>query len=105
MNDLNITLDMTYVRFVELFEPQKDNEGLFDSGVWICINNNEVRMRLAHYIEDFGYTGCSNPPRVQVILEPWIKSEITAAELAVDKAKEALHAARLALKTVKGTMF
>ena len=98
MNNLNITLDMTRERFVELFGPQKVDAKLFDTVIWVKINGNEVRMTPEHYFED-----CQNPyyPKVQVILVPYIDKEVKAAEESVAKAKEALKAAENALKVVK----
>lgn len=98
MNNLNITLDMTRERFVELFGPQKVDAKLFDTVIWVKINGNEVRMTPVHYFED-----CQNPyyPKVQVILVPWIDKEIKAAEESVAKAKEALKAAMDTLQVLR----
>ena len=98
MNSINVTLDMTYDKFVELFGPEKVDTKLFDKVIWIKVNGNEIRMVPEHYIEDnsqFCY------PKIQVILVPWIDKEIKAAEESVAKAKEALKAAENALKAVK----
>lgn len=98
MNNLNITLDMTRDRFVELFGPQKVDAKLFDTVIWVKINGNEVRMTPEHYFED-----CQNPyyPKVQVILVPWIDKEVKAAEESVAKAKEALKAAMDTLQVLR----
>lgn len=98
MNSINVTLDMTYDKFVELFGPEKVDAKLFDKVIWIKVNGNEIRMVPEHYIED---TSSFYYPKMQVILVPWIDKEVKAAEESVAKAKEALKAAENALKAVK----
>lgn len=100
MNSINVTLNMTYDKFVELFGPEKVDAKLFDKVIWIKVNGNEIRMQPEHCFEDN-----SGPfyPKMQVTLVPWIDKEVKAAEESVAKAKEALKAAENALKTVKGS--